>query len=63
VELEHGELELADERVLVVARVAQQRGLLPVSGQVVLVVVPADEQLLPTGVPVVRNGSSVGPRP
>jgi hypothetical protein len=46
VELEHGELQLADEGVLVVAGIAEQRGVLLVAGQVVLVVVVADEELL-----------------
>ncbi len=55
VELQHGQLQLADEGVLVVARVAQQRRLLVVARQVVLVVVPADQHLLAAGVAVVEE--------
>ena len=55
VELQHGQLQLRDERVLVVARVAEQRRLLLVARQVVLVVVPADQHLLVARVAVVEE--------
>ena len=55
VELQHRQLPLADEGVLVVARITDQRGVLAVAGQIILVVVAPDEELLTAGALVVQE--------
>ena len=61
VELQHRQLPLADERVLVVAGIADQGGVLDVSRKVVFVVVAADQHLHPLRRLVVQEGVVGGP--
>jgi len=64
VEAQEEKLQLADDDVLVVSRVADQRPTLAVSRQVaVAVLVLPEQQLDPARLLSYRNGSLFGPEP
>jgi hypothetical protein len=62
-ELQHGELPLADEDVLVVAGISDEGGVLVIAWQVVRVVVAPMSRLAPFADLSKMKGSSTGPRP